>query len=131
MKTYFANKKHTQDGFNQYVVAQESLILENIRIGLGDKTTLYFAELLIYPSKNQYLFARFDKFIGFIQYKEDNGLYMSLSEFRDIEDVVNLHFNFRNSNWNPQQIQEFTKIADKVINTDYDDCEIILLPLEK
>lgn len=131
MKTYFANKIHTRDGFNQYVVAQESLILENIRIELGDKITLYFAEMLIYPSKKQYLFAKFGKFVGFIQYKEDDGLYMSLSEFKDLEDVINLHFNFTNNNWNPKQIQEFTKVAYEVFNTDSEDCEIILMPVEK
>lgn len=124
MKTYYANKKHTIGGFNQYSVAENALVLENIRVGISDKMVVYFSDLLLNGNRNEYLFRRFDKYVGFIQYRTDNGLFMSLSEFTDIETAVDLHYYFRQSGWTEEQILIFTKLADDAINTDYEDCEV-------
>ena len=127
MKTYFANKKHTVGGFSQYAVGDNNLVLENIKTGLGINAFNNYKNIISKSDSNSYMFARFDKYIAFVQYKTENGLFMSLSEFIDIETVIDLHYYFRESGWNEEQILQFTKVAEESLNSDYEDCEIKLV----
>ena len=98
------------------MVMEDELVIHNLTLVYGLKKTNGLLLSIQQKNENCYLISRFGNYVGFLQYENDKGFSLKLTDFENFDGALDEYLELQKKNWRNEDIIKYLKIAKEIEN---------------
>jgi len=129
MTELFVNEIVSNKKYKHAIVEDGNLVLSNVDI-VYDTDEYNRLVDRANSSDKFYEFIAFYNYAGILTYDDFIGFELNLFEFGSLDDVFDLYNTFNSFNWTSQDKNDFTKIVDKILQSNTQIANLKLVKLQ-